>query len=165
MKLLLLRASAPLLAAVTGASQSPAPIVVRPPVLPQAVASLGTAAADGWLYVYGGHVGRAHQHSREHVVGSRRLNLACSSFAAAQTCTIDHRHYALAADGPQLLGWSAAAGWVALVDELAPQLAAARMVSWQERLLFTCVDADRSSLTLHLLDPPQPRRPSASRWF
>lgn len=33
------------------------------PALPEAVASFGGAVADGWLYVYGGHIGTAHDHS------------------------------------------------------------------------------------------------------
>src|SRR5690606_24362736 len=50
--------------------------VVRPPVLPDAIASFGAARSGDWLYVYGGHVGRAHEHTVENVVGAfRRLRL------------------------------------------------------------------------------------------
>lgn len=35
--------------------------------LPEAVSSFGAAAADGWLYVYGGHTGQAHDHSRDNL--------------------------------------------------------------------------------------------------
>ena len=35
--------------------------------LPEAVSSFGGAVADGWLYVYSGHTGTAHQHSRENL--------------------------------------------------------------------------------------------------
>jgi uncharacterized GH25 family protein/N-acetylneuraminic acid mutarotase len=31
--------------------------------LPEAVSSFGAAVVDGWLYVYGGHIGREHEHS------------------------------------------------------------------------------------------------------
>lgn len=31
--------------------------------LPEPVSSFGAAVADGWLYVYGGHIGGEHQHS------------------------------------------------------------------------------------------------------
>jgi len=35
--------------------------------LPEAVASFGAAVQGDWLYAYGGHTGRAHQHSRENL--------------------------------------------------------------------------------------------------
>lgn len=51
--------------------------LVRAPLLPRAVSSFGAAVQKGFLYVYGGHVGRAHDHSRANHVGSLwRLNLA-----------------------------------------------------------------------------------------
>ncbi|WP_146395889.1 hypothetical protein [Pseudobythopirellula maris] len=34
------------------------------PELPEAVSSFGAAVADGWVYVYSGHTGTAHDHSR-----------------------------------------------------------------------------------------------------
>lgn len=37
------------------------------PKLPEAVASFGAAVNDGWLYVYSGHRGTAHDHSRENL--------------------------------------------------------------------------------------------------
>jgi N-acetylneuraminic acid mutarotase len=47
------------------------------PALPEAISSFGGAVADGWLYVYSGHTGREHQHSRENLSQSFvRLNLA-----------------------------------------------------------------------------------------
>ena len=47
------------------------------PELPEAVSSFGGAVQDGWLYVYGGHTGRAHKHSRENLSQTfARLNLA-----------------------------------------------------------------------------------------
>ena len=39
----------------------------QPPDLPDAVASLGAVVHDGSLYVYGGHVGRAHAHSIQNI--------------------------------------------------------------------------------------------------
>ncbi|MEM7199658.1 MAG: kelch repeat-containing protein [Planctomycetota bacterium] len=51
--------------------------VTRPPLLPRAIASFGACRVGGWLYVFGGHIGRAHAHSRDNVVGTfQRLNLA-----------------------------------------------------------------------------------------
>jgi hypothetical protein len=45
--------------------------------LPVAISSFGGAVNDGWLYVYSGHTGRAHAHSRENLSNSFvRLNLA-----------------------------------------------------------------------------------------
>jgi hypothetical protein len=46
----------------------PATTVVKPraagvPALPEPVSSFGAAVADGWLYVYGGHIGTEHAHS------------------------------------------------------------------------------------------------------
>ncbi len=35
--------------------------------LPEAVASFGAAVCDGWLYVYSGHTGKAHDHSRDNL--------------------------------------------------------------------------------------------------
>lgn len=44
--------------------------------VPQAISSFGGAVADGWLYVYGGHIGTAHEHSAENTsVAFRRINL------------------------------------------------------------------------------------------
>ena len=37
------------------------------PKLPEGVASFGAAVCDGWLYVYSGHTGTAHDHSRENL--------------------------------------------------------------------------------------------------
>lgn len=45
--------------------------------LPVAISSFGGAVNDGWLYVYSGHTGRAHAHSRDNLSQSfARLNLA-----------------------------------------------------------------------------------------
>ncbi len=47
------------------------------PELPEAISSFGVAVEDGWLYVYGGHTGRAHQHSRDNLSQTfARLNVA-----------------------------------------------------------------------------------------
>ncbi|MEQ8848862.1 DUF1668 domain-containing protein [Botrimarina sp.] len=37
------------------------------PPVPEAVASFGAVVLDGWLYVYGGHIGQAHDHSRDNL--------------------------------------------------------------------------------------------------
>lgn len=47
------------------AEAAPTPDRIVP--LPVAVASFGAVTLDGWLYVYGGHVGRAHDHSRDNI--------------------------------------------------------------------------------------------------
>lgn len=47
------------------------------PELGEAVSSFGGAVADGWLYVYSGHTGREHQHSRDNLSQTfARLELA-----------------------------------------------------------------------------------------
>ena len=40
------------------------------PPLPEAIASFGAAELDGAIYAYGGHVGRAHAHSRDNLRGT-----------------------------------------------------------------------------------------------
>jgi hypothetical protein len=40
--------------------------------LPEPLASFGAATLGDWFYVYGGHVGEKHDHSREHVRGTFR---------------------------------------------------------------------------------------------
>jgi hypothetical protein len=44
--------------------------ITRPPLLPQAVTSFGACRSGPWLYVFGGHIGRQHAHSRANVVGT-----------------------------------------------------------------------------------------------
>jgi hypothetical protein len=47
------------------------------PPLPKAVSSLGAVAADGYLYVYGGHAGKTHTYDTTAVIGTfHRLKLA-----------------------------------------------------------------------------------------
>ena len=44
--------------------------------LPEAVASFGAAVSNDWLYVYGGHIGKAHSHSKENLSKSfRRIRM------------------------------------------------------------------------------------------
>lgn len=58
-------------------SRTPAITASRFATLPQAVASFGAVADNGWLYIYGGHVSRTHSYSTEAVSGEfHRLNLA-----------------------------------------------------------------------------------------
>lgn len=61
-----------LLLAAPALAQEPA----RWPVLPEGLASFGAASDGQWLYVYGGHVGEVHAHSRDDVTGAfLRLSL------------------------------------------------------------------------------------------
>ena len=70
-------------ARVTGfqAGTAPAPVkgaaAARVGTLPQATASFGAVASDGWMYVYGGHVSPTHSYSTEAVSGAfNRWNLS-----------------------------------------------------------------------------------------
>ncbi|HKE00959.1 MAG TPA: kelch repeat-containing protein [Planctomycetota bacterium] len=68
--------STPVPAETAAPSSRPAPREERWSLLPRAVASFGAAVDGPWLYVYGGHVGKAHQHSTANVVGETyRLSL------------------------------------------------------------------------------------------
>lgn len=65
----------------------------RPPLLPQAVASFGATRSDSWLYVFGGHIGRAHKHTKDNVVGAfQRWHL------------VDGQSWEPLPDGPPLQG-------------------------------------------------------------
>ncbi|MBI1831475.1 MAG: hypothetical protein HYR84_08500 [Planctomycetes bacterium] len=47
------------------------------PPMPEAFSSFGAAVCDGYVYVYGGHIGKTHTYSTAAVTGKfRRLNLA-----------------------------------------------------------------------------------------
>ena len=46
------------------------------PPMPEAFSSFGAAVADGYVYVYGGHIAKTHTYSTEAVTGKfRRLHL------------------------------------------------------------------------------------------
>src|SRR5688500_12139998 len=69
------RTALALVLCLTAPALAPAGETEFPP-LPQAVSSLGAAACDGWLYVYGGHSGKTHSYSTDTVVGTfRRLKI------------------------------------------------------------------------------------------
>ncbi len=62
-------------AAMTRAA-APAIAVVAVPTLPAAITSFGACRSGDWLWVYGGHIGKEHAHSRDNVVGAfHRLKL------------------------------------------------------------------------------------------
>ena len=51
------------------------------PRLPEPLASFGGAVSDGWLYVYGGHIGEEHAHSRQNLSNHfRRVRLSGGSW-------------------------------------------------------------------------------------
>ena len=65
-----------LLAAILSAAPCAAADTPYPP-LPKGLSSFGAAVSDGYVYVYGGHIGTAHTYSTESVTGKfRRLDLA-----------------------------------------------------------------------------------------
>lgn len=64
-------------ATTTAQSDSSAPRATALKALPEATSSFGAAAADGWLYVYGGHISPTHSYSTSAVSGHfarRRLS-------------------------------------------------------------------------------------------
>jgi len=64
------------------------------PDLPRAVASFGAAGLDDAIYAFGGHVGKAHAHSRDNVIGGfQRLEIGA-----------DAPHWQALPDGPALQG-------------------------------------------------------------
>ena len=61
---------------VEAAASRPDLTVEHPALMPNAITSFGACRVGGWLYVYGGHIGRAHAHTKDNVLGSfQRLNL------------------------------------------------------------------------------------------
>lgn len=45
--------------------------------IPEAIASFGAVVSDGWLYIYSGHIGKAHDHSKDNLSQHfRRMRLA-----------------------------------------------------------------------------------------
>jgi hypothetical protein len=69
--------------------------VVHPAVMPHAITSFGACRVGSWAYVFGGHIGRAHAHSKDHVLGAfRRFNM------------IDGRSWQELPKGPALQGTS-----------------------------------------------------------
>lgn len=61
----------------SSASGSKSATVTRVATLPEATASFGAVASDGWLYVYGGHIAATHSYSTAAVSGRfSRINLA-----------------------------------------------------------------------------------------
>jgi outer membrane protein assembly factor BamB len=79
----LLLATSPTILAQAASAAAPSPTQAprpprdgRLPKLPAAITSFGAAVLDDWLYVYGGHIGKAHAHSRDNLAdGFWRLNL------------------------------------------------------------------------------------------
>lgn len=65
------------LAAASRVAADAAPLELEPTTTqPEALASFGACVEGSWVYVYGGHIGRAHQHSIDNLSKSfRRLSL------------------------------------------------------------------------------------------
>lgn len=74
--LLLLSFASPAVADVGRVSSETTTALERWPALPEALASFGATSDASWMYVYGGHVGQVHAHSRDNLTGAfLRLNL------------------------------------------------------------------------------------------
>ncbi|MFO0824705.1 MAG: hypothetical protein U0792_16570 [Gemmataceae bacterium] len=65
----MLRSSFALLLLTASAANAEKPGPTYPP-LPKAITSFGAVECDGFIYVYGGHVGRAHTYSTETSIGT-----------------------------------------------------------------------------------------------
>lgn len=82
----------------------PAEATVRVPVayapMPEGASSFGAVADGGWLYVYGGHLGKTHVYSATGVSGKfNRLNL------------MDGKTWEDLPSGPMLQGMNLVSGW------------------------------------------------------
>ena len=61
-------------------ANKPAMRTVHPAVMPHAITSFGACRVGSLLYVFGGHIGRAHAHSKDNVIGAfRRMNMVDGS--------------------------------------------------------------------------------------
>jgi len=58
-----------LVSAMLGIFAMPSLAETPPPPMPEPVTSFGAAVSDGWLYVYGGNTGKAHEFNRDCVKG------------------------------------------------------------------------------------------------
>lgn len=68
-----------LVAAETSGEKKPAAAVEKSelPALPQAISSFGAVRSGDWVYVYSGHTGGAHKHSKKHLsLHFQRISLA-----------------------------------------------------------------------------------------
>lgn len=60
-----------------------AAVAAELPAYPEAISSFGAALLDGHLYVYSGHIGETHSHSRDNLSQAfRRLDLASGDWTA-----------------------------------------------------------------------------------
>jgi hypothetical protein len=98
--LLALASTSPQTPVEANASHSPTPPrVVTTPTMPQAITSFGACRSNGFVYVYGGHIGREHAHSRANVVGTfLRLN------------QLDGHDWQMLPSGPELQGTALCTG-------------------------------------------------------
>ncbi len=118
-----------------------------PPGLPKAVTSFGAAVCDGFVYVYGGHMGKAHDYSKVTVSGALwRLSLERPD---AWEVLPGH----VPVQSPGIVSWS---GKVYLVGGMQPENepgSAERLLSLDEAALFDTAQKTWQELP-HL---PQPR--------
>ncbi|MEO0480902.1 MAG: hypothetical protein AAF196_15630 [Planctomycetota bacterium] len=78
LKPIALMAFAGLMSATAFAQETPTLTVERMPMMPRGLSSFGAATpGDGWVYVFGGHYGGAHEHSVDNTTGAfMRFNMA-----------------------------------------------------------------------------------------
>jgi hypothetical protein len=69
-------------------AKPPTEVAIAQRQLPVPVASFGATVSDGWLYVYGGHIGEAHAHSRENL-NSQFLRMSLEGTAACDQLPCD----------------------------------------------------------------------------
>lgn len=133
-------------AAATGSAARTEGIEPTPlTLMPRSVASFGAATCDGWLYVYGGHHGRAHDHCLESI-----------SDAFYRISLVDRTSIELLPAGPRVQGASLVAyeGGLVRVGGMT-----ARNARGEEEDLFSLPDVARFDPVTRLWTdlPPLPR--------
>ena len=86
-----------------GGSTEAASTTVDPPTLPEPISSFGAARLGDHLYVFGGHTGRTHAHSRANITGEfRRIPISLAGGWESLPGDLAMQGTALVSDGSRL---------------------------------------------------------------